>query len=209
MSFFKKIFLIKHPLVKVALIFVSAGLVTTALFYFMARAIFQDKDLSFLKSDKLSLDFSMQKTDRDLKTKRRSVVKKKPVQKPPKLKPMKLIQTKFTPKNLGAGTAHLLDSMNLEDGMGIGQVTPIVRIAPQYPVEAAMRGVEGWVLLKFDITTTGSVENIKVIRAHPVRTFERAAMTALAKWKYKPKIKNKRAVAQRNNMTQIDFKLKK
>jgi protein TonB len=50
-----------------------------------------------------------------------------------------------------------------------------------------MKGQEGWVLLEFDITEVGTVDNVKVIESEPRRVFDSSARRALLKWKYKPK----------------------
>lgn len=65
-------------------------------------------------------------------------------------------------------------------------VQPIVRVPPQYPVRAAERGIEGWVLIEFTVTETGSVIEPVVIDADPPSMFNRAALRAVVKWKYKP-----------------------
>jgi protein TonB len=84
---------------------------------------------------------------------------------------------------------------------------PLVRIEPQYPRKAAMRGTQGWVLLSFDITEKGTVENVNVVKSKPKRVFDRAAIKALVRWKYRPKVKDGKPVAQANNKIQLDFKL--
>lgn len=70
-----------------------------------------------------------------------------------------------------------------------------------------MQGVQGWVRLKFDITSMGTVDNVKVLASKPRRIFDMAAKRALLKWKYKPKMEEGKAVAQQGEMVQLDFKL--
>jgi protein TonB len=88
-----------------------------------------------------------------------------------------------------------------------GEATPIVRIDPKYPVEAARDGREGWVKLQFTINEVGGVEDIIVLEAEPKRLFDREARRALAKWKYRPKIVDGKPVKQFNMFVQLDFTL--
>ncbi|WP_100642057.1 energy transducer TonB [Alteromonas facilis] len=88
-----------------------------------------------------------------------------------------------------------------------GEATPIVRIDPKYPVEAARDGREGWVKLQFTINEVGGVEDITVLEAEPKRLFDREARRALAKWKYRPKIVDGKPVKQFNMFVQLDFTL--
>lgn len=88
-----------------------------------------------------------------------------------------------------------------------GEATPIVRIEPKYPVQAARDGKEGWVKLSFTINEVGGVEDVKVIAADPKRVFDREARRALSKWKYKPKIENGKPMKQFGLEVQLDFKL--
>lgn len=74
------------------------------------------------------------------------------------------------------------------------ETIPIFRVPPLYPHRAAKRGLEGWVKVEFTITTQGRVKNAHVLEASPKGIFEHAALRAIARWKFKPKIVNKLAV---------------
>lgn len=87
-----------------------------------------------------------------------------------------------------------------------GDVVPLVRIQPQYPREAAMNQIEGFVTVEFTITETGSVTSPRVIDSSPPRVFDRAAMRAILRWKFKPRIIEGVAVARTATQT-LDFTL--
>lgn len=90
-----------------------------------------------------------------------------------------------------------------------GDATPIVRIEPKYPVQAARDGKEGWVKLSFTINEIGGVEDVKVIEAQPKRLFDKEAKRALRKWKYKPKVVDGKPQRQPGLMVQLDFTMAK
>ncbi len=74
-------------------------------------------------------------------------------------------------------------------GLGLaadGEYLPIVRVVPQYPARAAQTGLEGWVLVEFTVTRTGNTRDIVVVDSSN-RIFERAALDAAARFRYRPR----------------------
>lgn len=87
------------------------------------------------------------------------------------------------------------------------RATPLVRIPPQYPHSAQMKGREGWVLVEFTITRAGTVEDIIVIDAEPENVFDRETIRALSRWKYQPKIIDGKPVPQYNMQELVTYRL--
>ncbi|WP_158773069.1 energy transducer TonB [Cobetia sp. L2A1] len=67
-----------------------------------------------------------------------------------------------------------------------GSPRPTVRTAPEYPSRARRRGIEGFVEVAFVIRPDGHVDgnSLKVVRAEPSGTFDRAALKAIARWEF-------------------------
>lgn len=66
------------------------------------------------------------------------------------------------------------------------RLLPTVRVAPVYPEEAGRQGIEGVVLVEFDITKDGATENIRIVSEEPPNMFADAAMQSAAQWVYPP-----------------------
>ncbi len=90
------------------------------------------------------------------------------------------------------------------DAASEGDVIPIVRIDPQWPREALIEGTEGWVEVEFTILPDGSVADVEVIASEPARLFDRNAVRAILRWKFKPRIVEGEAVSRRATQ-RIDF----
>lgn len=63
----------------------------------------------------------------------------------------------------------------------------IKMVHPQYPQEALMRGIEGWVDVSLQITASGDVIDPRVEESSRGRLFNRAALAAVEQWKYEPR----------------------
>ena len=104
------------------------------------------------------------------------------------------------------GEGMFIGNFQQVDKTAEGDIIPVVVIRPMYPREAAIDGIEGWVKLEFTITATGSVEDPKVVDANPARIFNREAIRAILKWKFKPRVVDGVAVDRRATQI-IDFNL--
>ena len=93
-------------------------------------------------------------------------------------------------------------------GMNIaeGDYLPIVRVAPVYPARALSRGLEGYVDMSFTVTTAGTVKD-PVVMFSTSSLFERAAIRAVLKFKYKPRVVDGVPVEVPNVKTRITFQI--
>ena len=87
--------------------------------------------------------------------------------------------------SVGAASADV--DINLGGGFSDGDIIPLVAIQPQYPRRAAERGIEGYVVVNFVITTQGTTRDIEVVESTS-SLFDSAATRAAERLKYKPRI---------------------
>ena len=78
---------------------------------------------------------------------------------------------------------------------------------PKYPNRALKRRKEGWVKVQFIITASGHVKSPFVVSSKPSGVFDKAALKAIRRWKFKARVVNGQAVAQKAVQT-IEFKLR-
>ncbi len=107
---------------------------------------------------------------------------------------------------LVGGSGMFIGNFNRVDRGAEGDIIPVVVIRPMYPREAAIAGTEGWVKVEFTITEAGTVKDARVIDARPPRVFNREAVRAILKWKFKPRVVDGVAVERRATQV-IDFTL--
>lgn len=98
-------------------------------------------------------------------------------------------------------------------GPGIGvngvdnDVIPVVRVRPEYPPQALRNNIEGWVQVRFTVTASGSVRDAAVVASEPGTTFDEAALKAIARWRYSPRVVDGEAVERVGVETIIRFEL--
>jgi len=97
-----------------------------------------------------------------------------------------------------------------DTGFGVNQdrdVIPLVRINPEYPQRALREGIEGWAQVQFTITGTGTVTDVVVVESSPPRIFDDAAVKAVSRWRYNPKVEGAVAVERVGVQTILRFDL--
>lgn len=75
------------------------------------------------------------------------------------------------------------------DPGGIKQAIP-----PIYPQKELIRKTEGWVKLLIEVNEFGAVNSATVVQAKPARAFNAAAIKAVRKWKFYPKVVDGKAI---------------
>ncbi len=197
---------------------VVGAAITLVLFYFMFTLITTDA-VKPKSGDNPTIDFSPVKLEAEAERKNRVRPKKPPPPKEPPPPPKMRVAQQTKPVNqmpsmdipnldlAASGDGPALGAVGLNvDQNAEGDVIPLVRIPPQYPRKAAVAKIEGWVKVEFTITEEGTVTSPRVIEAKPPRIFDREALRAILKWKFKPKIVDGIRVPQVATQT-IEFKL--
>jgi len=100
------------------------------------------------------------------------------------------VETVDSAKAEVAEVAQVVEDVDSVDVMP----TVIHNIKPTYPSLAKQRGHEGTVVLKIKVLKTGSVDAIEVAQSSGHQLLDKAAVTAIQKWRFEPAQKNRRAV---------------
>lgn len=190
------------------------AVITFFLFVLMAFLVNSDDAISNVAKEQIVIEINS--TPPESKAQTRTRVPPPPPPPPPEPPKQQVVQEASNTDTGAIGfNAPTVDVGGVSGGIGDpsgammrdGDATPIVRIEPKYPVQAARDGINGWVKMRFSIMPDGSVDEIEVVDAEPKRVFDREAIRALKRWKYSPKIENGQALKQTGIMVQLDFNL--
>ena len=200
--------------------FISAALalaVTFGLFFLMQNLIDMGRYKDEKEGQSLVVDFIRAKPASRTQVKKRALPEKKKVERQPTAPKMDLPKSSGGPGGvavkLSADAPAPSQKLSLAGGPHLGGAPsdsgtiPLVRINPIYPRSAAERRIEGWVMIEFTISKTGTVKNARVVDAKPANIFNRSALAAIRKWKYKPTIVDGVAIETPGQRVKLTFKL--
>ena len=193
-------------------------LISLGLFFLMQSLIDSGEQNTNASSEGQIMEFIRIREDETLSIKdRRKPEKPKPPKEPPP--PPKLIVEKQVKPTMNRIKIEIpnIDLPSIAGGgpflgnwagnpLAEGDVLPIVRIDPQWPREALVEGIEGYVVVEVTIGADGSVKDVRVIQAEPRRMFDRNVIRAVLKWKFKPRIINGVPV-ERKAIQMLEFTL--
>ena len=195
------------------------GVAVTLVLFFIMQALIDSGDQAYRSdSDGQIMEFVRIKDDESLSLKdRRKPKKPEPPKEPPP--PPKMIVEKQVKPTMNKVKIDIpnIDLPTIAGGgpflgnwagnpLAEGDVLPIVRIDPQWPREALVEGIEGYVIVEVIIAADGSVASAVVVESVPRRLFDRNVIRAVLKWKFKPRIINGVAV-ERRAIQRLDFSL--
>ncbi len=182
-----------------------AVVITIALLY-LEQFLIDSGDSGIDESDNLQLVDIVRTIDEVEVVTRERRKKPPPPDEAPKT-PKPQLSTSFDVSSAYSMSAPVGDVPNLElsgaFGFSDGEYLPIVKVAPEYPRRALVDGLAGWVLVEFTVTSMGTViepfvvDHCAVIQQNPGvldcadrpdNIFDRSALKAAQKFKYKPKV---------------------
>lgn len=185
--------------------------ITLALFFTM-QALISTQRRDDDKIPVTRIDFNMTREDSNINDRQRKLPDKKENEKPPP--PPEIDMSRMQKPKLGDLNASIMaiPTLNMTGGPDLsapsdGEILPLVRIEPRYPPRALSRGIEGWVLLEFTVSPTGTVIDPQVVDSEPSSIFNRAAITAVSRWKYKPKVVDGVPVPREGQQVVLTFKI--
>jgi len=88
--------------------------------------------------------------------------------------------------------------VKISSGLGLsasdGEYLPIVKVAAVYPRRAQTRGITGYCIVEYTVTTSGATRDPVAVDCQPAGVFDRASVKAALKFKYKPRVIDGEAV---------------
>ncbi|MEM1110841.1 MAG: TonB family protein [Pseudomonadota bacterium] len=187
---------------------VPAALMTAGLIYVMHSLIASDESPpETVASPPIEL-YAMPDEEIELKPEERAVKPPEPAAPPAWDEPE--IALAVDPNDGGGihkAPPPVIEKAKIDPSAGGGGIVAYLKPAPMYPPRLQSRGVEGFVDLAFDITAAGATANIRVIDSQPEGAFDRAAISALSKWKYRVPVMDGVAQGQVDMMTRMTFAL--
>ena len=190
---------------------VAIGLAVTILLFLLMEKLIESDRNPYTEPPKGELLSFVRLVEEPPPVTRKPLQEPLEVEPPPDVKPTELTPIKVCEK-IECGTAVEPPPLDQPEvtGNGVrtdGEFLPIMKVAPEYPRGAASRGIEGYVLLEFTVTSLGSVRDPVVVDARPPGVFDRAATAASLKFRYKPRVLNGQPVDVRGVRNLIRFEL--
>lgn len=87
-----------------------------------------------------------------------------------------------------------------------GALVNMFRVSPNYPSRALALGIEGYVIVQFDVDANGQVINVEVIESSD-SVFDKESIRAAERFRYKPRVVDGVALVTRGLQNMFTFKL--
>jgi protein TonB len=191
----------------------AAAVITLGLFFLMQSLIESGGSALTDPAKGKVLDFVRVQQEQQVQQKDRKPKKPpKPQEPPPQMEAPKMDSASPDGGQSGLDfAADLSGEISLDGGLslnsGDGEYVPITKVQAVYPRRAMQRGIQGYVIVEFTVNKTGAVQNPVVVEANPQGIFEQAALDAVVKFKYKPRVINGEPTAVTGVQNRITFEI--
>ena len=92
----------------------------------------------------------------------------------------------FMPQSMYPPDPYVKGYADPDDCIGGEDLAAVSLALPDYPRRAFRTGRQGWVIMRLDVGTDGTVTEARVERAVPKGLFERASRRAVEAWQFEP-----------------------
>lgn len=192
----------------------AAALITFGLLWVMQALIGVAGELDDSRRGRV-VEFVRLKKESQAEARKRKLPQKQEREEEPPPPPLDLARMLRPDQSVGEvipifdGGADLIGGPNVGAIASDSEEIPLVRVNAIYPERARQRGVEGWVEVTFTISAAGTVKDPVVTASHPGNIFDRAALRAIRKWKYSPKVEDGVPVERPGVRVQMKFEMPK
>jgi protein TonB len=188
---------------------VLAALLVNALMFTAIRYMVINRQIRLADTTEFDLaDFiRVQEQSRDVRSRREPQAPEKPKAEQQRDLSRLADASQGTIGNLAVDMPDINIDIDVGGGISLArELTPLVRFPPEYPMSANVQRIEGYVLLRFTVSETGTVSDPEVLRSEPPGIFDRSATRAVLRWKYQPQLANGKPIKV-VSYTRITFKL--
>jgi protein TonB len=84
-----------------------------------------------------------------------------------------------------------------------------VCLNPDYPSQAKDRGIEGWVIVQFNVTKEGRVKDVLILDAQPRGLWDRETIRGVSNWRFQPALKDGKPVEIAGMKKKIVFEMER
>lgn len=193
------------PSVETGVRFATGLALAAAITYFLLwamQALVATGDQTIMQDrDHLALDFVRVQRDEKIQHKRNKPDKPPPPIRPPSEPPKpKLDDINPSVEKIAVNEFPVETDVNLSTsgfslGVGEGDFLPLAKVSPIYPQRALRRGIEGYCTVQYTVTATGATKDIVVVKDQCTsRLFHNASVEAAKKFKYRPRVRDGKAL---------------
>lgn len=184
--------------------------VAIGLFYIMQTLVTKEFEQQETKARKIA---DIVVPDKVIETNLKEVKPEKvedPEEPPPELEPIQFdTDVDMNVANTAPAASVSLNISTSGMSSGDGEYLPIVKVAPIYPRRAQTRGITGYCIVEYTVTTTGAIRDPQPVDCQPAGIFERASVKAALKFKYKPRVVDGEAIEVAGVQNKFTYELEK
>jgi protein TonB len=184
--------------------------VVFGLFFIMQSLIDKDFEQEDIKDNKIA---DIVVPDKEIEV-NQTVLKPEmvddPDEPPPDLQPMEVdFDSNLDVANIAPNSGVDIQINSSGMSTGDGEYLPIVKVAPIYPRRAQTRGITGYCIVEYTVTTSGAIRDPVAVDCSPSGVFDRASVKAAEKFKYKPRVVDGAAIEVAGVQNKFTYELEK